>query len=202
MILEKPARGIGSDGGGSDSQPRLGRRERRRLTRRLWRSSGFGLILLAIVFACVGLSWGQAAVEYGGATASMGAVGTGVRPTEVRTSPSPATPGVSSITLPARTGPPPDVANRQALEKQAGNAAAKLLLRSVPSNARVWFDGKFVGRTPLLLLVPPGKHVVQMQGDRQEHGGEQVSLLAHETRDVEVPLAERYPTTVNLAGLQ
>jgi PEGA domain len=203
MNLQQPAKVFGIRRGGHDAAPWLGPREACRGVSWVWRRSWPGLALFALVFAWVGLAWGQAAVEYGGATATMGAVGTSVRPTEVMVSPSAAAAqGVSAITLPARSGPPPDLANRQALAKQAGGLAAKLLLRSVPSNVQVWVDGKFVGRTPLLLLVPPGKHVVQMQGDRQEQGGAQVDLVAHETREVEVQLSERYPTTVKLAGLQ
>ncbi len=202
MILRRPAKGFAIEVKRSDLRHGALQREGwcrvARACSRVW----FGLAALALTFAGAGVAWGQAAAEYGGATASMGAVGTSVRPTEVRTSPSPAPQGMSGITLPARSGPPPDVANRQALQKQAGSTAAKLLLRSDPSNARVWIDGKFVGRTPLLLLVPPGKHLVQMQGDRQEQGAQQVDLLAHQTRDIEVRLTERYPTTVNLAGMQ
>jgi PEGA domain len=160
----------------------------------------FAAAALILLFVGTGIAWAQGTAEYGGATASMGAVGTGVRPTGVLTTPSAGKP--NDITLPARSGPPPEVVNRQALEKQAGKVAAKLLLRSAPGNARVWLDGKFVGRTPLLLLVPPGAHRVLMLGDRQEHAEEQISLLAHETRDMELRLEERYPTTLGLTGLQ
>ncbi len=189
-----------ADAGNCNRRHLAGLRHSGRAALGVSRLNWLGAAALLLVFAGAGTAWGQAAVEYGGATATMGAVGAGVRPTDVLISPS----GVGSdeITLPVRSGPPPDVVNRRALEQQAGNVAAKLLLRSAPSNARVWMDGKFVGRTPLLLLVPPGKHQVQMRGDRQEQGEAQLSLLAHETRDVELLLAERYPTSISLAGRQ
>jgi PEGA domain len=177
-----------------------GLRQSGRAASGLCRVAWFAAAALILLFAGTGVAWAQSTAEYGGATATMGAVGTGVRPTDILTTPSAANP--NDITLPARSGPPPDAVNRRAFEKQAGSVAAKLLLRSAPGNARVWLDGKFVGRTPLLLLVPPGAYRVLMLGDRQEHAEERISLLAHETRDVELRLAERYPTTIGLTGLQ
>jgi len=152
------------------------------------------------VIAAAGTAWGQAITEYAGQVASAGAAGVGVKQSDILISPSGV--GPDDITLPARSGPPPEVVNRRAFEQQAGKAAAKLLVRSVPTNARVWLDGKFVGRTPLLLLVPPGKHQVLMRGDREEQGEAQVSALAQETRDVELRLMERYPTTISLSGVR
>src|ERR1039458_8665129 len=72
--------------------------------------------------------------------------------------------------IPARDVPPLDQTNRRALEQRAGKDAAKLLLQSVPSQAEINIDGMFVGRTPLLLIVPPGTYKVEMRGQRAEYG--------------------------------
>ena len=96
------------------------------------------------------------------------------------------------------SGPPAEVINRQALEKRAGKNACKLLLRSTPTGAQVWIDGAFVGDTPLLLLVPPGKYQIQMKGQRLEYAKQVVSLLPRETQEVALTLAVRYPLRVTV----
>ena len=96
------------------------------------------------------------------------------------------------------SGPPAEVINRQALEKRAGKNACKLLLRSTPTGAQVWIDGAFVGDTPLLLLVPPGKYQIQMKGQRLEYAKQVVSLLPRETQEVVLTLAVRYPLRVTV----
>jgi hypothetical protein len=100
--------------------------------------------------------------------------------------------------LVAPSGPPAEVANKQALEQRAGKNACKLLLRSTPTGAQVWIDGAFVGDTPLLLLVPPGKYQIQMRGQRLEYAKQVVSLLPHETQEVALTLAVRYPLRVRV----
>ena len=89
-------------------------------------------------------------------------------------------------------------ANRRALEEKAGKDAAKLMLRSDPSDAYVRIDGKIVGRTPLLLVVPPHQYELTMDGTRMEHAERQVDLLPHETREYTLPLKARYPTSVQV----
>jgi len=90
----------------------------------------------------------------------------------------------------------PEVANRQALEQKAGKNPAKLLLRSTPSGAQVFVNGMFVGNTPLLLVVAPGKYEVELRGSRLEHARNSVDLLPNETRTVSLSLSARYPTRV------
>jgi hypothetical protein len=92
-----------------------------------------------------------------------------------------------------------ETANRKALEDQAGKNAAKLMLRSVPDKSSVRIDGKPVGKTPLLLVVPPGVYVVEMEGGpRMSYGRQQVDLLPKEAREVLVELQPRYPTSISL----
>lgn len=94
------------------------------------------------------------------------------------------------------SGPSPDAVNRRALEEKAGKDAAKMLLRSEPSGARVWVNGAFVGMTPILLIVPPGKYQIKVADNRLDHGEQALGLLPHETREVVLRLASHYPTQV------
>ena len=87
-----------------------------------------------------------------------------------------------------------DVKNRQVLEQKAGFDAGKLLIRSVPSGANVWVDGAYVGKTPMLLIVAPGKYHVQLRDQRQNYAEGNVDLLPKETREFGPTLTVRYPT--------
>jgi hypothetical protein len=98
----------------------------------------------------------------------------------------------------APSGPPPEVLNRQALEQHAGKNACKLLLRSTPNAAQVFVDGAFVGESPLLLIVSPGKYQIEMSRRRLEFGERAVDLLPRETREVALSLTSRYPTRVTV----
>jgi hypothetical protein len=89
--------------------------------------------------------------------------------------------------------PPADEVNRKALEQRAGSDRGKMLLRSVPNRAQVFVDGAFVGRTPLLLIAPPGKYKIQMRGQREAIGECTVGLAAKETQEIALTLAARYP---------
>jgi hypothetical protein len=100
--------------------------------------------------------------------------------------------------LAAPDGPPADELNRKALEQRAGKDAAKLLLQSAPTDAHIYIDGILVGRTPLFLLVPPGKYKVEIRGQREEFGQRDIDLSPNETKRVAVPLALRYPGSVSV----
>lgn len=153
------------------------------------------LVSVALVAAC-GAARGQSASEHSGAT-SVSATTMGEKSRMV---PAPGKPAArkSSSHLIIPDGPPPEVVNRKALEQRAGNDAGKLLLRSVPSPARAWVDGAFVGNTPLLLILAPGQYQVEVSGQRLESARQTVDLLPRETRDIDLQMAVRYPTTVSI----
>jgi hypothetical protein len=155
------------------------------------------LISLLLSVTC-GSSRGQATAEVAGTTAVSATAGTGAKqlgfpatalPENKNKSPHLAIPAVSAA---------PEVVNRQALEQRAGQNAGKLLLRSVPTAAQVWIDGAYVGNAPMLLIVAPGKYRVEMRGQRSERAARAVDLLPHETREVVLPLAVRYPTRASV----
>ena len=164
-------------------------------------------LLIFVMFAGAASSRAQDTVEYGSAAASSAGKTTSIskalKPmTAVMPSaskPAAVAPSKTSspyLTIP--TGPPADVVNRAALEKKAGKEAAKMLLRSTPSGARVWLNGEFVGSTPLLLIVPPGKYRVKMADARLDSAEKEVGVLPHETREITLPLAVRYPASVSI----
>jgi hypothetical protein len=86
--------------------------------------------------------------------------------------------------------------NRRVLESRAGTDAARLLVRATPSQAQVWINNEPVGKTPLLLILAPGKYTLELRGSRQEIARQNVALLPKETREVSVKLQVRYPTYV------
>jgi hypothetical protein len=88
--------------------------------------------------------------------------------------------------------------NRKALEQRAGKDAAKLLLRSAPSEALIYIDGTPVGRAPLLLIVPPGKYKVEMRGPREGSAERLLGLLPNETQQVALTLVLKYPGKISV----
>jgi len=98
----------------------------------------------------------------------------------------------------APDGPPPEEVNRKALEDKAGPDAGKLLLRSTPGGAQVFINGAYVGKAPMLLIVPPGKYKVEMRGGRLETGSQTVGLLANQTQQVAMTLRQLYPSSVSM----
>ena len=104
----------------------------------------------------------------------------------------------SSPHLVARNGPPPQELNRKEFEDNAGEKAGKLLLRSVPSGADIFIDGLIVGRTPLLMIVAPGKYKIDMRGTREDWGHANVGLMPKETQTVVVNLNQKYPARISI----
>jgi PEGA domain len=109
----------------------------------------------------------------------------------------PASPG-SSPHLLARTGPPADEVNRKDFEDNAGDKAGKLFLRSVPSGAEIFVNDLLVGRTPLLMVIAPGKYKIDMRGPRQESGHSTAGVMPKETQTVVINLNQRYPASISV----
>jgi len=100
--------------------------------------------------------------------------------------------------LMARTGPPPEEVNRKEFQDNAGENAGKLLLRSVPSGADIFINELLVGRTPLLMVIAPGKYTIDMRGPRQESGRSTVGVVPKETQTIVINLNPRYPTSISI----
>jgi hypothetical protein len=147
----------------------------------------------------------QAAAEAAGTTAVSSSVTAGAKPMNMPKIPNAGTPappanspGTASPHIVASSNANAQAveSNRRALESKAGADAARLLVRSYPSQAQVWIDDKPVGTTPLLLIVPAGKYKIELRGTREEIAKQEVALLPKETREVAVKLQLRYPTRV------
>jgi hypothetical protein len=93
-------------------------------------------------------------------------------------------------------GPPQDELNRREFEGNAGTNAGKLLLRSVPGEAQIFINGLFVGQTPLLISVAPGKYKIEMRGPRLELGHSVEIVMPKEVHTTLLNLSQRYPSTV------
>jgi hypothetical protein len=136
----------------------------------------------------------QAVAEAAGAT-SVSATATGAaKPAMI-----PKLPGATasgSQHLIASAGPPPQEANVREFQARAGKDAGKVLLRATPVEAQIWLNGKIVGKTPMLLVLAPGKYEVEMRGARGETGKSTVNLLPRETRELQVKLHQLYPARV------
>jgi hypothetical protein len=50
----------------------------------------------------------------------------------------------------------------------------------------------------MLLILAPGKYQVELRGQRLERTTRSVDLLPHETREVTLTLAVRYPTRATM----
>jgi hypothetical protein len=150
--------------------------------------------LFATFFVCHADA--QNAVEAAGAaTAVSSATISAAKPPSMAIMPPTGTLAVSPH-LTASSTPPPEGTNRIALAEKAGKDASKLLLRATLPESRIWIDGKPVGKTPVLLVVSPGKHQIEAVGPHAERMQCAVALLPHETRELTLKLESRYQARV------
>ena len=145
----------------------------------------------------------QAVVEAAGATSVSGSIGSAIKPIQIPKIPSgtgvqgAASSGGSSSHIIASSAPPPQETNVRDFQLHAGKDASKILLRAAPVEAQIWVNGKIVGKSPMLLVLAPGKYQVEMRGARGETGASSVDLLPRETRELLVKLQQLYPGRVN-----
>ena len=162
-------------------------------------SMKFLLIASLLLPLCLGLfaspsANAQAAAETAGASSVSATAAS--RRSRRRSPPLPPPQPDKQAHLPLPIGPPPDVVNRRNLEQHAGHDAAKLLLRSDPTGSQVWINSAFVGSTPMMLVLAPGKYNLELRGPRQESATRTVDLLPRETREIATILTAHYPTKV------
>lgn len=153
-------------------------------------SKFLGLCLVSALLTFPAL--GQAVAEGAGTTS----VSSGITASP-KTTPPPNAPS-GSAHLPSDPTPPSQEKNRRDLEAKAGKNPGKLLIRSSSGEAQIWIDGKPVGKTPLLLIIAPGKYDIELRGPRAETARTEVALLPKETRELNIRLELRYPTRVVL----
>ena len=151
------------------------------------------LALLGLVGLGAHSAQAQATVEAGMLSSNSGVAAQSMKPPSLAMAGSPQS---TSPHLMAPTGPPPDEVNRRDFEDNAGERAGKLLLRSVPNGAEIFINDLLVGRTPLLMVIAPGKYKIEMRGPRQELGHSTVGVMPKQTQTVVINLNQRYPTSI------
>ena len=160
------------------------------------------LVFLCSTFA--DSACGQAVAEAAGANSVSAGVGSSMKAITMPKIPASgagaSTAPSSSPHLIASAGPPPEETNRKSLEASAGKDAGKLLLRATPVEGQIWVNGKIVGKTPMLLVLSPGKYQIEMRGSRGQTGRRSVDLLPRETRELAVKLDQLYPGRVAAAA--
>jgi len=153
------------------------------------------MTLLCVMFG--GVAHAQAVAETAGATSVSAATTSSMKPVPIPKLPA-STSGTVSQHLIVSSGPPPQETNVREFQARAGKDAGKVLLRAAPVEAEIWVNEKIVGKTPMLLVLAPGKYQVEMRGARGETGKSIVDLLPHETRELVVRLHPLYPGRVTV----
>ena len=165
---------------------------RRSLKKLVWLLAPAAAAIVSV--ATTPVAYSQAIAETAGATSVSAGTTAGAKPAMI-----PKLPGATasgSQHLIATVGPPPQETNVREFQSKAGKDAGKLLLRATPVATQIWVNGKIVGKTPLLLVLAPGKYEVEMRGARGETGKSMVDLLPRETREVALKLHSLYPARV------
>lgn len=152
------------------------------------------LALMLVVVAVAPNAHAQAIAETAGATSVSAGVTSAIKPVMVPSLP--AATASTSQHLIATNAPPVQETNIREFQSKAGKDAGKMLLRATPAASQIWVNGKIVGKTPLLLVLAPGKYEVEMRGARGETGKSIVDLLPRETREVQLKLQSLYPARV------
>jgi len=158
----------------------------------LWLLPAAVTVLLGSAFSLAAQA--QAVAEAAGTTSVSASTTGAAKPAMVPKLPGAAVSG--SQHLIESSGPPPQETNVREFQAHAGKDAGKILLRATPSEAQIWVNGKIVGKTPLLLMLAPGKYEVEMRGARGESGKSTLDLLPRETRELQVKLRSLYPARV------
>ncbi len=178
----------------------------------MWASRKFVVLIPAAIIAFLCSAFAntvrcQAVAEAAGANSVSASVTSSIKPPTMPKFPAagagssaPSSASSSSPHLIVSAGPPPEETNRKSLEASAGKDAGKLLLRATPVEGQIWVNGKIVGKTPLLLVLAPGKYQIEMRGSRGQTGRRSVDLLPHETRELAVKMDQLYPGRVTAAA--
>ena len=158
-------------------------------------------LLMALLASGTRTVRAQAATEAATLNANSAAAAQNAKPPvfpAIPTAPAQSSTNSASPHLMARTGPPPDEVNRKDFEDNAGSQAGKLLLRSTPVGAKIFINDRLVGRTPLLMVIAPGKYSVDMRGPRDESGHSNIGVMPKETQTVLINLNQKYPASVSV----
>ena len=169
--------------------------------------TGLGRCFLGLLLCLAGvmLTLAQSSAEYGAATSTSGTATARAKvPFPKMTLPT-AKPGQGGATAPAVSGNPAGMptadeaaaSNRFALQRSAGTEAAETSLRSVPDHVLVWIDMRFVGATPIMLKLAPGRHRVRMSAPNLQPVDESLELAPKQPKEVLLSLTPRVAATAS-----
>jgi len=156
-------------------------------------------ILFVLIFTGAVAMHGQAAMEYGMATANSAGITTALKPPVpnlgLPETTSSAGPGAAAG-VPGGTAESAAKTNRQFFQSHSGADAAQVAVRTAPDHAQAWIDGKFVGPTPLDLKLAPGHHQVLVRAPNMHEAVREFNLAAKQTQSIDLPLKSSYQNQV------
>ncbi len=167
------------------------------------------LLLVAAIFMITGAlvpsaAYPQAAVEYGMAasksTAAASRASSSMRSSVKSIPRQPAARG-KLVIPPLATKNLQTVMNenREKLEAESKKGGGTVQIESVPDKATIAVDGAPVGQSPAELMLPAGKHLIELTHPRFDPWYMEVTINAQESTSVTAQLERKYKSTVTLS---
>ena len=160
------------------------------------------LILLGLIGAAP--AWPQGAAEYGSITSAATVSASAARAkisqkVNIFSPPKSEKKGASvHLLVPMNFSAEPGTRPARAEGTETKEEMGSLLLRSVPTGAQIWIDGKLMGTTPLLLILAPDRYNIEVLGKRLERAKKGVYLRANDRQQLMFSPSPRYPRRVRL----
>ena len=155
-------------------------------------------LFILIIMGSVAMH-GQAAAEYGMATANSAGITTALKPPVpnmgLPETTSNAGPGAAAG-VPGGTAESAAQTNRQSFQSHSGPNAAQVAVHTVPDHAQAWIDGKYLGPTPLDLKLAPGHHQVLVRAPNMHESVRELDLTAKQTQSIDLPMKSSYQNQV------
>ena len=158
-------------------------------------------LFILIIMGSVAMH-GQAAAEYGMATANSAGITTALKPPVpnmgLPETKSNAGSGAASSSggVPGGTAESAAKTNRQFFQSHSGPDAAQIAVHTVPDHAQAWIDGKYLGPTPLDLKLAPGHHQVLVRAPNMHESVRELDLTAKQTQSIDLPMKSSYQNQV------
>lgn len=157
------------------------------------------VVLFLFTFMGTVAMHGQAAAEYGMATANSAGMTSVLKPPVLNLgipeTTSNAVPGAAAG-VPGGTAESAAKTNRQFFVSHSGPDAGQVAVHTVPDHAAAWIDGKYLGPTPLDLKLAPGHHQVLVRAPNMQEVVRGFDLTAKQTQSIDLPLKSSYQNQV------
>jgi hypothetical protein len=89
--------------------------------------------------------------------------------------------------------------NRQRLATESQKGGGRVQIESVPAKATIAVDGEPVGHSPAELLLPEGKHLIELTHPRFEPWRMEVMVSPRESTAVTAQLENKYRSSITLS---